>query len=46
MSKGHEISNYQRHFHRFTPPRSLEDIDANLKLAEAQIVRRLQEVTT
>ena len=37
--------NFNRHFYRFTPPRSLEEIDADLKLAEAEIVRLLQEVT-
>jgi len=41
---GYEI-NFNRHFYRFTPPRSLEAIDADLKLAEAEIVRLLQEVT-
>ncbi|WP_029526233.1 type I restriction-modification system subunit M [Polaromonas glacialis] len=41
---GYEI-NFNRHFYRFTPPRSLEEIDADLKLAEAEIVRLLQEVT-
>ena len=42
---GYEI-NFNRHFYRFTPPRSLEAIDADLKRAEAEIVRLLQEVTT
>lgn len=41
---GYEI-NFNRHFYRFTPPRSLEEIDADLKLAEEEIVRLLQEVT-
>lgn len=41
---GYEI-NFNRHFYRFTPPRSLEAIDAELKPAEAEIVRLLQEVT-
>ncbi|UUZ66929.1 hypothetical protein LP416_17980 [Polaromonas sp. P2-4] len=41
---GYEI-NFNRHFYRFTPPRPLEEIDADLRLAEAEIVRLLQEVT-
>jgi type I restriction enzyme M protein len=41
---GYEI-NFNRHFYRYTPPRSLEEIDADLKTAEHEILRRLQEVT-
>jgi type I restriction enzyme M protein len=41
---GYEI-NFNRHFYVFTPPRSLEAIDADLKRAEANIVRLLGEVT-
>lgn len=41
---GYEI-NFNRHFYKFTPPRSLADIDADLKKAEAEILRLLSEVT-
>jgi type I restriction enzyme M protein len=41
---GYEI-NFNRHFYRYTPPRSLEEIDAELKLAEEEIMRLLGEVT-
>jgi len=41
---GYEI-NFNRHFYRYTPPRSLEEIDAELRQAEAEIVRLLREVT-
>ena len=40
---GYEI-NFNRHFFSYAPPRSLEEIDAELKEAEEQIVRLLQEV--
>jgi type I restriction enzyme M protein len=39
---GYEI-NFNRHFYKHTPPRPLEDIDADLK--RAGIVRLLREVT-
>jgi len=42
---GYEI-NFNRYFYRYTPPRSLEEIDAELKQAEEEIMRRLREVTT
>jgi len=42
---GYEI-NFNRHFYRYTPPRSLEAIDADLKLAEEEVLRLLKEVTT
>jgi type I restriction enzyme M protein len=42
---GYEI-NFNRHFYRYTPPRPLEEIDAELKQAEEEIMRLLQEVTT
>src|SRR5204863_1099255 len=42
---GYEI-NFNRHFYRYTPPRPLEAIDAELKNAEEQILRLLKEVTT
>jgi type I restriction enzyme M protein len=41
---GYEI-NFNRHFYRFTPPRKLVEIDADLKKAEDEILRLLQEVT-
>ena len=41
---GYEI-NLNRHFYKYTPPRSLEEIDADLKRAEEQIVRLLRQVT-
>jgi len=42
---GYEI-NFNRHFYKFTPPRPLAAIDADLKKAEAEILRLLSEVTT
>lgn len=41
---GYEI-NFNRHFYRYTPPRPLEVIDAEIKEAEAKIIRLLGEVT-
>ncbi len=41
---GYEI-NFNRHFYKYTPPRLLEQIDADLKKAEEEIVRLLHEVT-
>jgi type I restriction enzyme M protein len=41
---GYEI-NFNRHFYKYTPPRPLEKIDADLKQAEAEVVRLLGEVT-
>ncbi|MDE2758591.1 MAG: class I SAM-dependent DNA methyltransferase [Acidobacteriota bacterium] len=41
---GYEI-NFNRHFYQYTPPRPLEEIDAELKRAEEKIRRLLQEVT-
>ncbi|MCC5828319.1 MAG: hypothetical protein JJU36_02620, partial [Phycisphaeraceae bacterium] len=41
---GYEI-NFNRHFYTYTPPRPLEEIDADLKKAEAEILRLLKEVT-
>ena len=40
---GYEI-NFNRCFYRYTPPRSLAEIDEELKQAEAQIMRLLREV--
>ncbi|MEK6299850.1 MAG: class I SAM-dependent DNA methyltransferase [Acidobacteriota bacterium] len=42
---GYEI-NFNRHFYRYTPPRPLEEIDADLKRAEDEIMQFLKEVTT
>ena len=41
---GYEI-NFNRHFYHYTPPRPLEEIDADLKQAEEEILRLLREVT-
>ena len=41
---GYEI-NFNRHFYRYTPPRRLEAIDADLKEAEDEVSRLLREVT-
>lgn len=41
---GYEI-NFNRHFYKYTPPRPLAEIDADLKQAEEVIVRLLGEVT-
>ncbi|PZN85332.1 MAG: hypothetical protein DM484_01595, partial [Candidatus Methylumidiphilus alinenensis] len=37
--------NFNRHFYRYDPPRPLAEIDADLKIAEEEIVRLLREVT-
>jgi type I restriction enzyme M protein len=42
---GYEV-NFNRHFYRYTPPRPLQLIDADLKAAEDEILRLLNEVTT
>ena len=41
---GYEIT-FNRHFYRYTPPRPLEKIDAELKKAEDEILQLLNEVT-
>ena len=41
---GYDI-NFNRHFYKYTPPRSLEVIDAELTHAEEKIARLLREVT-
>jgi type I restriction enzyme M protein len=41
---GYEI-NFNRHFYKYTPMRSLEEIDADLKRAEEDILRLVREVT-
>ena len=40
---GYEI-NFNHHFYKYTPPRPLEVIDAELKEAEGEIMRLLREV--
>jgi type I restriction enzyme M protein len=40
---GYEI-NFNRYFYQYTPPRSLHDIDADLKASEARIAAMLAEV--
>ena len=40
---GYEI-NFNRYFYQYTPPRSLHDIDADLKASEARIAAMLNEV--
>lgn len=42
---GYEI-NFNRYFYQYTPPRSLEVIDADLKTVEAEIADLLGQVTT
>lgn len=41
---GYEI-NFNRHFYKYTPPRPLAEIDAELKAAEEEILHLLREVT-
>src|SRR5262249_48748104 len=41
---GYEI-NFNRHFYTYTSPRPLEEIDADLKEAESDILRLLRELT-
>ncbi len=41
---GYEI-NFNRYFYRYTPPRPLEAIEADIRALEADIVRMLAEVT-
>jgi type I restriction enzyme M protein len=41
---GYEI-NFNRYFYKFTPPRKLTEIDADLKKAEDEILRLLRQVT-
>ena len=40
---GYEI-NFNRYFYKYTPPRPLEEIDADLKLAEERILQLLREL--
>ena len=41
---GYEI-NFNRYFYRYTPPRPLEEIEADIRAIESDIVRMLREVT-
>jgi len=41
---GYEIP-LTRHFYQYTPPRPLEEIEADIKAIEKDIVRMLAEVT-
>src|SRR5437867_2957684 len=41
---GYEI-NFNRYFYRYTPPRQLEEIEADIRAIETDIVRMLAEVT-
>lgn len=41
---GYEI-NFNRYFYRYTPPRPLEEIEAEIRVIEKDIVRMLSEVT-
>ena len=37
--------NFNRHFYKYTPPRPLAEIDADIKRMEEEIIRLLREVT-
>lgn len=41
---GYEI-NFNRYFYRYTPPRQLEEIDADIRAIETDIVRMLADIT-
>ncbi|HEY6218697.1 MAG TPA: class I SAM-dependent DNA methyltransferase, partial [Gemmatimonadaceae bacterium] len=41
---GYEI-NFNRYFYRYSPPRPLEEIEADLRAVEADIVKMLAEIT-
>ncbi len=41
---GYEI-NFNRYFYRYTPPRPLEEIEADIRAIEGDMVRLLAEVT-
>jgi len=41
---GYEI-NFNRYFYRYTPPRPLEEIEADIRTIEDEILRLLAEVT-
>jgi len=40
---GYEI-NFNRYFYRYQPPRKLEEIEADIKAVEADVLRLLKEV--
>ena len=40
---GYEI-NFNRYFYRYQPPRKLEDIEADIKAVEADVLKLLKEV--
>lgn len=42
---GYEI-NFNRYFYVFTPPRSLAEIDSELRIAEDEVIRLLTELST
>jgi type I restriction enzyme M protein len=42
---GYEI-NFNRYFYRYTPPRPLEEIEADIRAIEGDIIRMLAEVTS
>ena len=41
---GYEI-NFNRYFYKYSPPRPLEEIEADIRAIEKDIVRKLAEVT-
>lgn len=41
---GYEI-NFNRYFYRYTPPRPLEEIEADIRAIAGDILRMLSEVT-
>ena len=41
---GYEI-NLNRHFYRYSPPRSLEDIESDIQGIEADIIKMLRDLT-
>lgn len=41
---GYEI-NFNRYFYQYTPPRPLEEIEAEIKVVEGEIMALLKEVT-
>ena len=41
---GYEVS-FNRYFYKYEPPRPLEEIDADIKKLEGEILRMLGEVT-
>ena len=45
MAEIGEISNFLCYFYRYEPPRLLEEIDADIKRLETEIMEMLKEVT-